>query len=85
MAISVAFSIAAIIVFIFQCHPIHYFWERRGKGHCVDITKFYLAAASLDMINDVTIIILPLHMVWQLHLPRWQKIALSGAFLVGLL
>lgn len=71
-------------VVIFECTPIHFFWERKPvTGHCINIQSFFLGQAIPNIITDGILLALPLPMIWDLHLPRAQKMALSGVFLLG--
>ena len=55
------------------------------RHHCIDQIKFELAAAMLNIVIDFVIIVLPLPTIWSLQLPRRQKLALSGVFMLGML
>ncbi|KAL8804381.1 MAG: hypothetical protein Q9182_002576 [Xanthomendoza sp. 2 TL-2023] len=46
---------------------------------------YYLGFSSSNLVLDLVILLLPLHMVWKLKLPPRQKLALSGIFSIGLL
>lgn len=69
---------------IFQCTPIHYFWDRSlPGGHCINNIAFYIALAATNCATDVTLLFLPMPMVWNLRVRRSKKIALSGVFMLG--
>ena len=71
---------------IFQCTPIHFFWTRTPiTGHCINVQAFFIGQAISNIVTDVLIMALPLPQIWKLKLPRQQKIALSGIFLIGCL
>lgn len=84
-AIVVAWYIAIQITAIFQCLPIHYFWLRVGRGHCIRTTNFYIALASLNLATDVAVLILPIPFIWQIQIRKSKKLSLSAVFLVGLM
>lgn len=71
----------------FQCAPIHYFWTQwglnPGKGTCIDTIRYYRYQAMPNILSDIILLILPLSEIWKLQLPRNQKTALSGIFLLG--
>lgn len=85
----IAFVIASAIAFvtasIFQCDPIHKAWDATGtvSGSCFDITALFFANAGLDIFQDVLVYILPMRMLYQVQIPRRQKIALMMVFAVG--
>lgn len=70
-----------------QCAPVHYFWTQwtrnPGEGHCINTIKYYRFQALPNIISDLILLALPLPEVWKLQLPRGQKYALSGIFLLG--
>jgi hypothetical protein len=85
MVIVGAHSIASMFVQAFFCSPVQYFWDRTiPGGTCLDGTAVWLAIGLIHIVTDVIIYILPLRVLWQLQLPRRQKMALSGIFAVGL-
>ena len=71
-------------IVIFECTPIHYFWNRQPvNGHCIDIQKFFVGQAVPNIVTDFALLALPLPLIWKLHIPHGQKFALSGVFLLG--
>lgn len=84
-----ALVIIPVLVFegvtIFQCIPIHKAWDATGTvpGTCVHVNAVFYAHAGLDIFQDAVVYVLPLRMLYQLHIPRRQKIALMMIFVVG--
>ena len=71
---------------VFECTPIHFFWTGTpSTGHCVHIRAYFIGQAIPNIITDLLIMALPLPPIWKLNLPRRQKFALSGVFLLGCL
>ena len=68
---------------IFGCTPIDFTWDPHGQGHCINLDKFYLGQAIPNIITDIVLLSITIPMIWRLQLPRSQKIALSGVFLLG--
>jgi len=52
-------------------------------GHCINIESFFLGQAIPNIVTDGILLALPLPLIWDLHLPKGQKMALSGVFLLG--
>lgn len=50
---------------------------------CIDLQAFYRGVVSPNPGIDNVMLYLPIHQVWELHLPRKQKFMLSGVFLLG--
>ena len=83
-AITASWWIVCQFIVIFECTPIHYFWDRTPvTGHCLDVQKFFDGQAVPNIITDVILLALPLPLIWNLQLPANQKVALSGVFLLG--
>lgn len=79
-----ALGIAILFESIFQCSPISYDWHKSiDIGSCIDQMAFYRVVSPLNVLTGVLILALPMPLVWKLHAPRGQKLALTGVFLLG--
>lgn len=85
--VTTAWAIAAILTLIFQCQPISGLWnpDLTFTNKCIDVSTYYSAIAGANMVLDITVLCLPLWMVWNLKLHRAQKLMLSGVFALGAL
>lgn len=79
------YEICGIAVCIFQCIPVHKAWDETAKGHCIDLVKLGIASGLINAATDVMILILPIPMVWSLHLPTNIRLAITAIFATGLL
>lgn len=80
------FGLANIVVMIFQCKPIPYFWNSwtgEATGTCVDINLFSWIRASIEIIVDVAILSLPLPSVWKLQMRLQDKLQVLVMFALG--
>lgn len=84
--LTVAVGLAFFFVLTLQCDPVSHFWERlETEGSCMDtniivkVAYFYSVVAALC---DFTVGILPIALVWPLHMNTRSKVAL--AFILGL-
>ncbi|KAI0139368.1 hypothetical protein F4776DRAFT_662327 [Hypoxylon sp. NC0597] len=68
---------------IFQCTPVHKAWDTAIPGTCFNRPAFFFANASLNIFQDLVIYLLPSPILWNVHLPTKQRIALIGVFVVG--
>ncbi|KAK2757687.1 hypothetical protein FQN54_004656 [Arachnomyces sp. PD_36] len=86
IALTVSIGIVFFFVLALQCSPVAHFWERLDtKGTCMDthtIVKIAYLYSVIAALCDFTIGILPIALVWPLHMNRKSKIAL--AFILGL-
>ena len=89
-----AWAIASLIVFIVQCTPIHYFWDRTyllvgleppSKGTCLPSDTHQAAPMTLSTISDFLILLLPGVALWPLNMPWSRKIGLFLLFSLGAL
>ncbi|TVY45829.1 hypothetical protein LSUB1_G000099 [Lachnellula subtilissima] len=83
VSIIMSWLIALELVAIFACHPIRGYWDKTIPSKCINTTNFYYGIGIPNLITDVMLIIFPLPMVWKLHMPLSQKIAVSGIFALG--
>ena len=91
-AIVTAHYLAIILIIIFGCSPIHYFWTQAldvpgepPAGHCINFNEFFLGAGIPNIITDFALLVMPLPLVWSLQIRTTQKFALSSIFLLGIL
>ena len=73
-------------VIIFQCFPVHYMWDRKiPGGQCIPQEALWIGSSVTSLLTDVAILCLPMPMIWNLRIPKKQKVALAGVFLLGTL
>ncbi|EOD50841.1 putative pth11-like integral membrane protein [Neofusicoccum parvum UCRNP2] len=78
------FAIETVIISVFDCTPIPFFWDKTiPNGHCVDFGAMWFSHASVNIVFDLVLVILPMPVINSLNLPRKQKIALMGIFALG--
>ena len=73
-----------IFITVFQCHPIHFFWDRGSDGKCMKVPAFFVGPAIPHIVLDLVVLSLPLPSIWRLQLPRLQKAGLTFVFGVGI-
>ena len=79
------YSIALPLALIFGCSPIQKSWDITIAGSCINTSGVYLATAITNTISDVTLILLPIPIVWGLRLSVIQKVGVLCMFGVGFL
>jgi hypothetical protein len=90
-AISFASAIGLVFLFftVFQCGPVDYFWNRGTRtetGTCIsadlliNIGYFYSASAAF---TDLIFVLVPVALVWNLHMDRRNKSAVIGILGIG--
>ncbi|KAJ6120308.1 hypothetical protein N7523_004588 [Penicillium sp. IBT 18751x] len=77
-------GIAMFFQTIFQCSPVDYGWDKTDKtGSCIDQMFVYRIISPINAFTGVLLLIMPLPLVWRLHAPKGQKLALSAVFMIG--
>ena len=80
------YAISTALADVWLTIPIDAYWDSDiTPTHKVNEDKLYLANAFFNIITDCTLLVLPLTVVWRLHMEFWQKLALSGIFALGTL
>ncbi|OAX84593.1 hypothetical protein ACJ72_01047 [Emergomyces africanus] len=83
----VTFNIAAGIAYIpptiWQCSPVHAFWDRSVPHRCINNMGSWLSYALINILTDVIILVLPIQQVMRLQLRRNDKIAIIFVFALG--
>ncbi|PGH18122.1 hypothetical protein AJ79_00750 [Helicocarpus griseus UAMH5409] len=52
---------------------------KAAKGQFIDLTRFYVALAMVNMLNDVFVLLIPFPRIVQLQMKELQKLAICGA------
>lgn len=69
---------------IFQCVPVQASWDKSIKNaRCQNIRDAALGTGISNLILDLVFLLLPVPMVWRLHVSRRVKVSLTGIFLLG--
>ena len=78
------YTIAGLFVAVFQCAPVDW-WNHLLTAKCIDRRTVFPAFASLSIVADVLLIILPMAPVCRLQLKWREKAIVIGIFGMGLL
>ncbi|KAH6644143.1 hypothetical protein C7974DRAFT_15389 [Boeremia exigua] len=92
LAFVVALSITTFFFLAFVCVPPSLFWDLVGQAaapeKCLDQSTqqmFFNLNGICNIIQDISIYLLPIPMLWNLQMPLRQKLALGALFSVGLI
>lgn len=69
---------------IFQCVPRAKIWNPLHSGVCLNISKTFVATAGVNIVSDLSILVLPLFWVLQLHMPLRRKLGIMAIFCTGI-
>lgn len=82
--LTLAWWIAIVFTTIFQCTPIDKAWKPfMEQGKCIDKNKFFIGNSIPNIVADALIISLPVWEVSKVQVPRSQRVAIAGIFLLG--
>ncbi|KAL1971039.1 hypothetical protein VTN77DRAFT_2873 [Rasamsonia byssochlamydoides] len=68
---------------MFQCNPVRASWEPVPGAHCISQWKWFLGTATPSMVLDLIILVIPLPMLWGLHVSNIRRVLLFGVFICG--
>lgn len=83
MAFCTASAVAFVIVTIFQCRPISYVWKKELRGKCLNYNAAAWANATINIVQDILILVVPISEVRHLQLTKKKKIGMYAMFSVG--
>jgi hypothetical protein len=85
LAVLTAGLIFGSVPFFFLCRPLAFAWDKTLDGKCTDIRVFWLAISGVALFFDLTVVVLPIPVVWGLKCSVRKKIQLTALFGMGLL
>ena len=78
--------VAVTITLLAGCSPFSKLIDATiTTGHCINKNAISISTSGMNVAIDFIILALPLPTVWSLNLPRRQKWALLGVFMMGAL
>ncbi|KAB8273323.1 hypothetical protein BDV30DRAFT_249013 [Aspergillus minisclerotigenes] len=83
MGIVACYGTWAVVSGYVNCVPVAKFWDRTIPGSCLSFEGVWFFNASMNIVTDLTLLIMPMPLLSQLQLPRLQKFALMGVFAIG--
>jgi hypothetical protein len=56
------------------CTPIPRFWDHNVQGTCFNEVALFIADTVMSAITDIAILVIPIPLIWNLHMPLKKKI-----------
>lgn len=87
-----AYTLTIVSISIFMCgkpsngYSLEYAFQavrEPSRNICLNVNTVWFAQSGLNLLTDVIILILPMPMLLELHIPLYKKVALVAAFSVG--
>ncbi|KAL8780406.1 MAG: hypothetical protein Q9213_006491 [Squamulea squamosa] len=75
--------IQQVLAILLLCRPISINWDVSVTGTCGNVAANCMAGAGVNTLTDILILILPMPIIWHLHVPLRNKLILSLIFGFG--
>ncbi|KAK5633865.1 hypothetical protein RRF57_009579 [Xylaria bambusicola] len=83
MATSVAFFIIAFLQSFLLCTPVQFNWDKRIPGGVCNQSIGFLLPGMMNLVIDAFIVVLPMPILFKLHLPLFKKLGIAVMFSLG--
>jgi hypothetical protein len=86
-AFILAYTITSSMVNLLQCVPIEANWNPKAAAtaKCVKFGSELIALSTINAVTDLVLLVLPMPLLWRLHVNLKRKIQLMGMFALGAL
>lgn len=84
MGFVVLYGLWTLLGSIFLCFPVDYFWDKTiVNGRCLNQEAIWFSNATVNIVQDMAILFLPIVVLKRLPIPSRQKKALIVVFALG--
>ncbi|KAH7129265.1 hypothetical protein EDB81DRAFT_907337, partial [Dactylonectria macrodidyma] len=77
------YTIVITFMMLFVCNPPRKAFDFKVEGTCTDAAILYMATAVSNIVTDVMLFLLPIRMIYMLHMPKVQKFGAIVVFGIG--
>ncbi|ORY67016.1 uncharacterized protein BCR38DRAFT_407036 [Pseudomassariella vexata] len=84
MVLVSCYGIAFITVFLTNCQPIDQMWNPVPDGWCRDLSIDEFVSVSINLVLDLSIVLLPMPVLWRMQMTTRKKVFISIMFGLGL-
>jgi uncharacterized membrane protein len=84
IGLSIALLVAVVLESFLLCRPFEFTWNKTIDGVCGSSLKAYLSVAIVNLIIDLSIVALPMPVLWGLKMARKKKVAITFILCLGL-
>jgi hypothetical protein len=78
-------GILCIILLNTQCRPHEAIWKFYLPSQCYSLPDVMLTSATVQVVSDIAMFLLPQRIIWRLHMNWQKKIGISIIFGAGIL
>ena len=75
--------IGTILADTLICIPVAHLWNPEIPAHCGNKQLLDIIPPIPWIVTDLAILLMPMPMVYKLHVPGFQRLGLAGLFLLG--
>lgn len=84
LAVVALYGVWGLFGSIFLCFPVRFFWDRTiPGGKCLNQFAIWFSNATMNIVQDFIILLLPMPVLRKLDIPRKQKRVLMVIFALG--
>jgi hypothetical protein len=77
--------LSAELSLIFGCRPVKAFFVWNVHGECINLNAHQRAVSIINIFTDFLIVVIPVPVIWSLHLRLKQKLMVLAILSTGLL
>lgn len=77
-------SLGILLTLVFICVPVEGYWNKTIPAKCLGDKEVQITNSIGNIITDLSLLALPIPIIWKLNLSKERKIALTGIFGLGL-
>ena len=87
MVVVALYFLACLFTILFACSAsaIPKNWDSSVPGHCIDGRTRMVVTAAINLTIDIVLVVLPMSVVWNLHVPIEKSRSVRMAFGAGFL
>ncbi|KAI1747022.1 hypothetical protein F4782DRAFT_522775 [Xylaria castorea] len=76
---------AIFLSFILACVPREKIYHPNVDGICINTNASIIATSAINVVSDLSILLVPIIAIWQLQLPLKAKLGIATVFGIGIL
>ncbi|KAI1747579.1 hypothetical protein F4782DRAFT_535240 [Xylaria castorea] len=82
-SLNFAMYLGIVLGTFLMCNPVQKNWIPTLPGYCGTPSRLYIGSAVPNTAIDLFILILPVPMIWRLHMCRSRKAGITAVFVLG--
>lgn len=77
IALMLGYYLPVMIIKIRVCTPIYGLWDPDVHAECINQSALFICDTIMSAVTDLAILILPIPLVWSLHMPTKKKVRIG--------